>query len=99
MGARNSIHLDGAQATNADGFREIWHYRPEALPNGASYRKVNVVFITKTGYGQSILQREPATLAALDAARLGKIQEMTTRAASPPRVVIPNGARHPDSQR
>ena len=65
MGARNSIHLDGAQATNADGFREIWHYRPEALPNGASYRKVDVVFITKTGYGQFILQREPADPAGI----------------------------------
>ena len=85
MGARNSIHLDGAQATSADGFREIWHYRPEALPNGASYRKVDVVFITKTGYGQFVLQREPATLSALDAARR--------------RGVIPSEARDPVTPR
>ena len=83
MGARNSIHLDGAQATSADGFREIWHYRPEALPNGASYRKVDVVFITKTGYGQFILQREPATLSALDAARRRSV--IPSEASRPPK--------------
>jgi GWxTD domain-containing protein len=72
MAARNSVHLDGARATNADGFREIWHYRPQTVPNGSSYHQVDVVFITKKEYGQFVLQREPATLAALDAARSGR---------------------------
>lgn len=70
MANRNSVHIDGARATDASGaFREIWHYRREALPKGVSAYQVNVVFITKKGYGRSVLQREPATLAALDAAR------------------------------
>ena len=72
MGARNSIHIDGQRATNADGFREIWHYLRDALPKGVSASQVNVVFLTKTGYGRSVLQREPATLSALDAARSAK---------------------------
>jgi GWxTD domain-containing protein len=73
MAGRNSVHIDGARATDASGaFREIWHYRREALPKGVSAYQVNVVFITKKGYGRSVLQREPATLAALDAARPGR---------------------------
>jgi GWxTD domain-containing protein len=69
MGARNSIHIDGQRATNADGFREIWHYGREALPKAVSSYEVNVVFVTKKGYGRFVLQREPATLAALESAR------------------------------
>ena len=69
---RNSVHIDGARIDASDAFREIWHYRREALPKGVSAYQVNVVFITKKGYGRSVLQREPATLAALDAARPGK---------------------------
>ncbi len=73
MAARNSVHIDGARATDASGaFREVWHYRREALPKGVSAYQVNVVFITKKGHGRSVLQREPATLAALDAARPGR---------------------------
>ncbi len=73
MAARNSVHIDGGRATDASGaFREIWHYRREALPKGVSAYQVNVVFITKKGYGRSVLQREPATLAALDSARPGR---------------------------
>jgi len=72
MAARNSVHVDGTQAADTSGgFREIWHYRRAALPKGVSASLVNVVFVTKKGYGRSVLQREPATLAALDAARPG----------------------------
>ena len=70
MGARNSIHLDGARLTDPSGsFREIWHYGREALPKSVSVNELNVVFVTKNGYGRYVLQREPATLAALEAAR------------------------------
>ncbi len=73
MANRNSVHIDGGRAADTSGaFREIWHYRREALPKGVSAFQVNVVFITKKGYGRSVLQREPATLAALDAARPGR---------------------------
>jgi GWxTD domain-containing protein len=69
MGARNSVHIDGQQATNSDGFREVWHYRREILPAAVSSYQVDVVFITKKGIGRFVLQRDPATLSALDAAR------------------------------
>lgn len=70
MGARNSIHIDGARATDpSNSFREIWHYRREALPKAVSIYELDVVFVTKTGYGRFVLQREPATLAALGAAK------------------------------
>ena len=68
-GARNSIHIDGQRATNADGFREIWHYGREVLPKAVASYDVDVVFVTKKGYGQFVLQRDPATLAALESAR------------------------------
>ncbi len=73
MGNRNSIHIDGERAPNpSDSFREIWHYRREALPKGVSINELNVVFITKKGYGRFVLQRDPAILVALDAARRGQ---------------------------
>ncbi len=73
MASRNSVHIDGAQAPEASGaFREVWRYRREALPKGVSANQVNVVFVTKKGYGRSVLMRDPATVAALDAARAGR---------------------------
>ncbi len=70
MGARNSIHIDGARLTDPSGsFREVWQYRREALPKGVSINELNVVFVIKKGYGQFVLQRDPAVLATLEAAR------------------------------
>jgi GWxTD domain-containing protein len=70
MGARNSIHIDGAQLTDASGsFRDIWHYAREALPKQVSINELNVVFVTKTGYGRSVLQRDPTVLNALKEAK------------------------------
>ena len=80
---RNSVHIDGARIDASDAFREIWRYRREALPKGVSAYQVNVVFITKKGYGRSVLQREPATLAALDAARPGKSRAQLTPRLAP----------------
>ncbi len=71
-GARNSIHIDGQVATNSDGFRETWRYKREVLPKSVSSYEVNVVFVTKKEYGRFVLQRDPATLSALDAARQEK---------------------------
>ena len=66
MGSRNSIHIDGATATDpSNNFREVWHYRREALPKGVSIYELYAVFVTKKGYGRSVLQRDPAVLAAL----------------------------------
>ena len=70
MSNRNSVHIDGARAADpTNPFREIWHYRREALPEAVSIYELNVVFLTKKGHGRSVLQRDPATLSALGAAK------------------------------
>ena len=61
----------GARAPNSDGssnWREIWHYRRELLPKGVGYQQVDIEFITKRGYGVNVIQRDPPTLATLQAA-------------------------------
>jgi len=50
-------------------WREIWHYRKELLPAGVPYQQVDFEFLTKKGYGEHVLQREPPASAAMDAAR------------------------------
>jgi len=60
----------GTQAAQSDNnYQEVWHYRKELLPKGVSYLQVDVVFITKKGYGVNVLQRESQTLTTLDAAK------------------------------
>ncbi len=54
---------------SSPSWREIWHYRRELLPKSVGYQQVDVDFITRSGYGVDVLQRDPAALAALDAAR------------------------------
>ena len=69
-GARNSIHVFGPQLTEAtDNFRDIWHYRREALPKRTSIYELYVTFVTKRGYGRSVLQRNPAVITTLEAAK------------------------------
>ncbi|MGH9317897.1 MAG: GWxTD domain-containing protein, partial [Thermoanaerobaculia bacterium] len=50
-------------------WREVWHYRHELLPRGTPYLQVDVEFLTKKGYGSSVLQREAVVLDTLDRAR------------------------------
>ena len=70
MATRNSVHVDGFTSTDASsGFREVWRYRREALPKAVSINELEVAFVTKIGYGRFVLQRNPAALAALAAAR------------------------------
>jgi len=60
----------GKQASNSDNdSQEVWHYRKELLPKGVSYIQVDATFITKKGYGQNVLQREPDILTTLNAAK------------------------------
>ena len=48
---------------------ETWHYRKELLPSGIPYQELDFKFLTKQGYGVSVLQRESNTVTALAAAR------------------------------
>ncbi len=60
----------GTEAANASkDYQEVWHYRKELLPKNVSYLQVDAVFVTKKGYGDNILQREPDILTTLSAAK------------------------------
>ncbi len=60
----------GTQAAQSDNnYQEVWHYRKELLPKGISYLQVDVVFVSKKGYGSNVLQRDSQTLTTLDAAK------------------------------
>jgi GWxTD domain-containing protein len=60
----------GTQAAESNNnYQEVWHYRKELLPKGVGYQQVDVVFITRKGYGANVLQRDPATLTTLAAGK------------------------------
>ena len=63
-------------------WREVWHYRREVLPSGLPYNQVDFEFITSSGYGNNVLQREPTTLNALDAARRSIVVDKSAARAS-----------------
>jgi GWxTD domain-containing protein len=73
--SRLNAENPGAKAYNPgtlageQNWREIWHYRKELLPAGVPYQQVDFEFLTKKGYGEHVLQREPSASAAMDAAR------------------------------
>jgi hypothetical protein len=48
---------------------ETWHYRKEILPSNVPYQEIDFKFLTKQGYGVSVLQRESNTVTVLEAAR------------------------------
>lgn len=48
---------------------EVWHYLRENLPRGVPYQEVILEFVTKTGYGRDVLQRDANVLASLERAR------------------------------
>jgi GWxTD domain-containing protein len=50
-------------------WREVWHYRRELLPRSVSYQQVDFEFLTKRGYGVSVLQRDERSLSTLEAAK------------------------------
>jgi GWxTD domain-containing protein len=50
------------------GTREVWHYRRDRLPSAVRFAEVVFEFVTKTGYGVAVLQRNPDVLTALDLA-------------------------------
>ncbi len=71
MSAMNDQYTGpGTEATNTGkDYQEVWHYRKEALPKNVSYIQVDAIFVTKKGYGDNVLQREPDILTTLAAAK------------------------------
>lgn len=66
-------HMTGPTNTITEpnaSWREVWHYRKEVLPKDVPYQSVDFEFITKKGYGKSVLRRDdPAVLASLETGR------------------------------
>jgi len=52
-------------AETLQGVRDIWHYRRDQLHKAIGFANLDVEFITKTGYGEAVLQRDQNTLSAL----------------------------------
>ena len=68
--AADAVFGPGARAADSSpSWRETWHYRNELRPSGARNQSVDVEFITRSGYGVAVLQRDPRALAFHDAAR------------------------------
>ncbi len=53
----------------ASNWREVWHYRREALPKDIPYLQVDFEFVTKSGYGQNVLQRDTQAVTTLEKAK------------------------------
>jgi GWxTD domain-containing protein len=56
-------------AESNNNYQEVWHYRKELLPKGVGYQQVDVVFVTRHGYGSNVMQRDSATLFTLEAGK------------------------------
>jgi GWxTD domain-containing protein len=54
--------------TVKDGYEDIWYYRGERIPKGIPFNELKFEFLTKTGYGTAVLQKDPRLLDALDRA-------------------------------
>ena len=52
----------------SSNWKEVWRYYRKDL-KGLPYEYVDVQFITKPGYGENVLQRDPASLDALERAK------------------------------
>jgi len=72
-GNRFAVGGPSLQRQGAIGQRESWYYRPGRIPAGVPYPEVRFDFITKEGYGTSVMQKdsEPVTTlgVATDAVR------------------------------
>jgi GWxTD domain-containing protein len=58
----------GNTAVETDGEVEIWRYRGARVPAGVPYQQVDVHYVTKKGYGDHVMQRDPEAINTLRAA-------------------------------
>jgi GWxTD domain-containing protein len=56
------------------GQRESWYYRPGRIPAGVPFHEVRFDFLTKDGYGTSVMQKDPEPMQTL-----GVAAELTKR--------------------
>ncbi|MEO8431212.1 MAG: GWxTD domain-containing protein [Acidobacteriota bacterium] len=67
MGSQSVFSSRSVDTTN--NLKETWQYRRDRLPPGVPYQQVDFTFITRQGYGENVMQREPDALTTLDAAK------------------------------
>jgi GWxTD domain-containing protein len=73
--AKQAAAMDRVQGPTAKineaaaNWLEVWHYRRDLLPKGVPYQQVDVEFVTKAGYGENVLQRDPQVLTTIETAR------------------------------
>jgi hypothetical protein len=54
-----------------EGETEVWRYRKDRVPKSLPFQELEYRFVTKRGYGEGVLQKDPLELIALQkAARL-----------------------------
>ncbi|HEY1252811.1 MAG TPA: GWxTD domain-containing protein [Thermoanaerobaculia bacterium] len=53
----------------SQNWKEIWRYFRKDLPGRLPYEFVDFSFITRPGYGESVLQRDPPSLQAMEKAK------------------------------
>ena len=58
-----------AMISASANWREVWRYLRKDLPGKLPYEWVDFDFISKPGYGESVLQRSPEALQTLDRAK------------------------------
>ena len=63
--ARNRVYVTPG---GANGQLESWVYRRARIPKGIPYTELVYQFVTQTGYGTAVLQKEPRELTALNMA-------------------------------
>lgn len=75
-GGRYVIGGRELERQGSHGQRESWYYRPGRIPAGVPFPEVRFDFVTKEGYGTSVMQKDSEPMQALgiaaDAARRDK---------------------------
>jgi len=48
-----------------DGAAESWYYRSDRLAKGIPFNEIDFLFVTRKGYGENVLQKDPRQLTTL----------------------------------
>ena len=69
-GHQTSVQSNSLEQDTSQGTAERWVYRRDHLPKEIPYQEVEFIFLTKKGYGTSVLQKEPEALLSLERAAM-----------------------------
>jgi GWxTD domain-containing protein len=59
------VKEDNLETDTMKAKREAWYYRQGRLPQGVPYKEVRFDFLSKEGYGMSVLQKDPQPMQTL----------------------------------